>query len=386
MKNLAVLGLTGSIGKSTIAVIREHPDKFRITLASAHNNSELLFEYAREFGIKHLVLTGSKPPASPPPPGSILHSGEADLIALIKELPLDIVLNAITGSAGLLSSLATIDADIDLALANKESLVLAGHLIKTAMKNSKSRLLPVDSEHSAVFQCLEGHQSSEIGNIILTASGGPFRELPLDQFPHITLEKALKHPTWSMGTKVTIDSATMLNKALEVIEAHWLFDTDYDKIKAVIHPQSIVHSFVEFADGSILAQMSNPTMKLPILYALTFPQHSPSNLVRTSILDLPQLNFHELESDRYPLYFLGRKCGETGGLMPTIMNAVNEAAISLFLNRKIGFNDIHRLIDVACQKENNISHPDIEAIINTNKNVHQKYLSHYQNYLSTNKN
>jgi len=362
-------------------VIREHPDKFRITLASAHNNSELLFEYAREFGIKYLVLTGSIPPASPPPPGSILHTGEAELITLIKELSLDIVLNAITGSAGLLSSLAVIDAGIDLALANKESLILAGHLIKTAMKTSKSRLLPVDSEHSAVFQCLEGHQSSEIGNIILTASGGPFRELPLDQFSHITLEKALKHPTWSMGTKVTIDSATMMNKGLEVIEAHWLFDTDYDKIKAVIHPQSVVHSFVEFADGSILAQLSNPTMKLPILYALTFPQHIASQLVRTSILDLPQLNFFPLESERFPLYFLARQCGEAGGLMPTIMNAVNEAAISLFLNRKIGFNDIYKLIDIACQQETNISNPDIDTIISTNITIHEKYLSIYQNYL-----
>ena len=381
MKNIAVLGLTGSIGKSTIAVVRQHPDKFRITLASAHNNSELLFEYAREFGIKHLVLTGSKPPVSSPPAGSILHTGEADLIALIKELTLDIVLNAITGSAGLLSSLAVIDAGIDLALANKESLVLAGHLIKTAMKTSKSRLLPVDSEHSAVFQCLEGHQPSEISKIILTASGGPFRDLPLDQFPHITLEKALKHPTWSMGTKVTIDSATMMNKALEVIEAHWLFDTDYNQIEAVIHPQSVVHSFVEFADGSILAQMSKPTMKLPILYALTFPQHIASQLVRTSILDLPQLNFFPLMPDRFPLYFLARKCGEVGGLMPTIINAVNEAAISLFLNRKIGFNDIYRLIEVACQQETNISNPDIDTIISTNITIHEKYLSSYRKYL-----
>ena len=381
MKNIAVLGLTGSIGKSTIAVVRQHPDKFRITLASAHNNSKLLFEYAREFGIKHLVLTGSKPPVSSPPPGSILHTGEADLIALIKELPLDIVLNAITGSAGLLSSLATIDADIDLALANKESLVLAGHLIKMAMKTSKSRLLPVDSEHSAIFQCLEGHRFSEIGKIIITASGGPFRELPLDQFPHITLEKALKHPTWSMGTKVTIDSATMMNKGLEVIEAHWLFDTDYDQIKAVIHPQSVVHSFVEFADGSILAQLSNPTMKLPILYALTFPQHIASQLVRTSILDLPQLNFFPLKPDRFPLYFLARKCGETAGLMPTIMNAVNEAAISLFLDRKIGFNDIYKLIDIACQNETNITDPEVETIINTNKNIHHKYLTGYKKHL-----
>ena len=386
MKNIAVLGITGSIGNSTIAVLREHPDKFNVTLATAHHNTELLFEYAREFGIKHLVITGSQLIDTPPPAGSIIHQGEKELLALISELPLDIVLNAITGSAGLLSSITTISAGIDLALANKESLVLAGHLIKDKMLSSKSRLLPVDSEHSAVFQCLEGHQPSEIGKIILTASGGPFRDLPLDQFPAITLEKALKHPTWTMGTKVTIDSATMMNKALEVIEAHWLFDTEYDKIDAIMHPQSIIHSFVEFADGSILAQLSNPTMKLPVLYALSYPQHISSNLIRTSILDLPQINFRPLTPDRYPLYFLGREAGKTGGLLPTIVNAVNEAAINLFLNRKIGFNDIYKLIDIACQQENNISHPDIETIINTNINIHQKYLTNYQKYLSPNKN
>ncbi|MCF7912681.1 MAG: 1-deoxy-D-xylulose-5-phosphate reductoisomerase [Candidatus Cloacimonetes bacterium] len=380
MKNIAVLGITGSIGNSTIAVIREHPDKFNITLATAHHNTELLFEYAHEFGIKHLVITGSKLPAAPPP-GSIIYHGEKELLSLISELDLDIVLNAIAGSAGLLSSITTIESGIDLALANKESLVLAGHLIKNKLRSSKSRVLPVDSEHSAVFQCLEGHQPSEISKIILTASGGPFRDLPLDQFTNITLDKALKHPTWTMGTKVTIDSATMMNKALEVIEAHWLFDTEYDKIEAIMHPQSIIHSFVEFADGSIMAQLSNPTMKLPVLYALSYPQHIPSDLIRTSILDLPQMNFRPLTPERYPLYFLAIEAGKTGGLLPTIINAVNEAAISLFLNHKISFNDIYKLIDQACQTENNISHPDIDTIINTNLSMHTKYLTNYQNYL-----
>ncbi len=382
MKNIAILGITGSIGKSTIAVIKKHPERFKIILASAHNNSELLFNYAREFDIKHLVVTDSADiDNSSLPPESILYKGEADLLNLISELSLDIVLNAIAGSAGLLSSIATISAGIDLALANKESLVLAGHIIKSKLQNSKSRLLPVDSEHSAIFQCLEGHQPYEIGKIILTASGGPFRDLPLDKFSSITPENALKHPTWNMGNKVTIDSASMMNKGLEVIEAHWLFNVDYSKIEAVIHPQSIIHSFVEFTDGSILAQLGNPTMQLPVLYALSYPEHINSDLVRTSILDLPQLNFTKLLPDRFPLYFLARQCGETGGLLPTIMNAVNEAAIKLFLSRKIAFNDIYKLISHACESETNITSPDIDTIIATNLIIHHKYLTDYQNFL-----
>jgi 1-deoxy-D-xylulose-5-phosphate reductoisomerase len=375
MKNLAILGITGSIGKSTIQVVRQHPDKFRIVLASAHKNHQLLFDYAREFEIRHLAITSDNDPSLQPPSGSILYRGEREMLSLLHTLSLNIVLNAITGSAGLLSSLATISAGIDLALANKESLVLAGHLIKSALAGSSSRILPVDSEHSAIFQCLEGHTASEIKKIILTASGGPFRDLPLDKFKSVTLDRALKHPTWSMGAKVTIDSATMMNKALEVIEAHWLFDVDYGRIDAVIHPQSIVHSFLEFADGSIHAQISNPTMTLPILYALTYPRHIYSNLVNTSILEMPQLTFQPISAERFPLYYLGRECGETGGLMPTIMNAANEAALKLLFAGKINFCDIYPIIDHTCQHNENIASPDLETIIATNHYIYNHCLS-----------
>ncbi|MCF7920302.1 MAG: 1-deoxy-D-xylulose-5-phosphate reductoisomerase [Candidatus Cloacimonetes bacterium] len=383
MKKIAVLGITGSIGASTVEVVRAHPDKFQIVLASAHTNQKKLFKLAQEFHIDHLVITSLEAnPDSHLLDDLRLYFGEKELLQLITELDIDIVLNAITGAAGLLSSLTTIRAQKDLALANKESLVLAGHLIKKEMQKSRSRLLPVDSEHSAIFQCLASHRNSEIKKVILTASGGPFRTLPLAEFSKITVAQTLAHPTWSMGKKVTIDSATMMNKALEVIEAHWLFDLPYERIEAVLHQHSIIHSFLQFADGSILAQLSKPTMKLPILYALTHPQHIEADIVHTDILSLPPLEFAPLEKDRFPLFFLARKCGETGGLLPTIMNAVNEAAISLFLAEKIHYTDIYRLIAAALEKENNIENPDLETIITTNTEIHQKYLQDYKEYLN----
>jgi len=382
MKKIAVLGITGSIGTSTVEVVRAHPDKFQIVLATAHSNQKKLFALAKEFHIDHLVITSNmvSSTASLFTEQRLLY-GEDALMQLLSELDIDIVINAISGSAGLMASFTTIREEKDLALANKESLVLAGHLIKDLLKTSKSRLLPVDSEHSAIFQCLSSHKTTEIRKIILTASGGPFRTLPLADFKDITVAKTLKHPTWSMGQKVTIDSATMMNKALEVIEAHWLFDVPYDRIEAVMHQHSIVHSFLQFADGSILAQLSNPTMKLPILYALTHPEHIEADVIKTNILDFPPLEFAPLKKERFPLYFLGRECGETGGLMPTIMNAVNEAAIKLFLAEKIHYTDIYRLIAAACEKEDNITNPNLETIISTNNEVHEKYLRDYKNIL-----
>lgn len=381
MKNIAVLGITGSIGKSTVEVVRSHKNRFRIVLASAHQNEKKLLELADEFNIPDLVLTSVCDKKVSHQKDHDLWYGEDALLKLLEDQDIDIVINAITGSAGLLSSLITIRAQKDLALANKESLVLAGHLIKNELKNSKSRLLPVDSEHSAIFQCLSSHSNSEIHKLIITASGGPFRELPLDQFKYISLKDTLKHPTWAMGHKVTIDSATMMNKGLEVIEAHWLFDLDYNKIDAVIHPHSLVHSFVQFNDGSLLAQLSNPTMKLPILYALTHPQHLAPSQVETDILSIPPLEFFPLEKERFPLYFLVREIGEKGGIMPTIMNAVNEAAIKLFLKEKIHYSDIYRLIKNACTIEQNIKDPDLDTILNTNTKIHKKYLNNYKKYI-----
>jgi len=290
MKKIAVLGITGSIGSSTVNIVKAHPEDFKIVLASAHNNSKKLIDLAEELKIPDLVITG-KPAAEihDLPAQSKIHHGSERLQELIRELNIDLVLNAISGSAGLLSSITTIKQGIDLALANKESLVLAGHLIESELTQSRSSILPVDSEHSAIFQAIGSTPPEQVRTLILTASGGPFRALPLQEFVNITPEDTLKHPTWSMGNKVTIDSATMMNKGLEIIEAKWLFKQDIDNIEALIHPQSIIHSFVKFIDGSLLAQLSFPDMQLPILHAMTFPNRLRSNISETDLFKLSKL-------------------------------------------------------------------------------------------------
>jgi len=382
MKKIAILGATGSIGLSTIEVVRQHPREFKIVLASTNNNHKKLFALTREFSIPNIVITNNfiESQITDYPVNTNIKFGEENLLETLKTIECDIVLNAIFGSAGLKSTMAVLSRGIDLALANKESLVMAGHLIQKMQTDSK--LIPVDSEHSAIFQAIGTTPLDEIKSVILTASGGPFRKLPLNDFDKITIEQTLSHPTWKMGAKVTVDSATMMNKGLEVIEAHWLFHKDFDEIKTVIHPQSIIHSFIEFVDGSILAQMSFPTMKLPILFALSYPHHIPSNISKSNILDFPDLTFSEVEKERYPLFFLAKKAGVTGGLVPTILNAANEAAIDLFLKEKIHFTQIYKLVDSALSTENNAHHPDLDTIIQTNSEIYQKIIRDYKNILS----
>ena len=379
MKNIAILGITGSIGISTIEVVRQNPNEFKIVLASSNNNYSKLLEFAVEFNIPELVITNSalKQKITDIPTNSNLTFGEDELQRKIESVECDIILNAISGSAGLRSSITTISKGIDLALANKESLIMAGDKIMDMLGNSNTNLIPVDSEHSAILQAIGNSTPDEIRSIIITASGGPFRDLPLNEFENITPEDTLKHPTWDMGAKITIDSATMMNKGLEVIEAHWLFHKSYDNIKAVIHPQSIVHSFVEFVDGSIIAQLSFPTMQIPILYALTHPNHIKSTINRTNILELPNLSFNELSIERYPLYGIAVNAGIQGGILPTVLNASNEAAIDLFLDRKICFTYISRIVEKQISKFHNFHDPSIEEIININKDV---YIQTKQNY------
>ena len=374
MKKIAVLGITGSIGLSTVEVIKKHPDEFKIVLASSNNNYQKLFALATEFNIPQVVITNQdlKNRISEFPVNIEVFFGEDKLQNILETIDCDIVLNAISGSAGLRSSLTVISRGLDLALANKESLVMAGHLISDLLQNSTARLIPVDSEHSAILQALGCSTIEEVRSIILTASGGPFRELPLEEFKNITIKDTLKHPTWDMGPKVTIDSATMMNKGLEIIEAHWLFKKPYSQIKTVIHPQSIIHSFVEFADGSIIAQMSFPNMQIPILFALSYPRHIESSIPKTNILDLPSLTFFEVEKKRYPLFFLACDVGKTGGILPTAMNAANEAAIDLFLNEKIKFTDIYKIIEKAVQNFANVQDPGMDEIIATNKEIYKK--------------
>ncbi|PID27184.1 MAG: 1-deoxy-D-xylulose-5-phosphate reductoisomerase [Candidatus Cloacimonadota bacterium] len=372
MKKIAVLGITGSIGESAVEVIRRHSDKFQIVLASAHKNKEKLALLQNEFKFKNQVLTGEEKNGL---------SGKDILSGKLQEADYDICLNAVAGSAGLEYTAAVLNRGKDLALANKESLVMAGHIIMPLLKKSTGKMIPVDSEHSAIKQALGNETGKSVKKIIITASGGPFKNLLLDEFKNITVEKTLQHPTWDMGAKITVDSATMMNKGLEVIEAHWLFDAPYEKIQAVMHPQSVIHSMVEFTDGSILAQMSTPTMQLPILYAFGYPERIESDLVQTSLFDLPDLTFRRLSKERYPLFYTALEAGKAGGLLPTILNAANEAAVSLFLERKIHFTEIFKLTDKYLNKFSNISNPDLETIIFNNTETYNKVKKDYEKML-----
>jgi len=384
MKKIAILGITGSIGTSAVEVIREHSNQFQIVFATAHNNFKTLLKYCEEFKISTACITNLelKNLVDDIPKNLHLYFGEDELQKILNSLNCDVVIKAISGSAGLRSSVTTISNEIDLALANKESLVMAGHILMDKTSNSKANVFPVDSEHSAILQALGNSCIEEIKSIILTASGGPFRRLPLNKFKDITLKQTLKHPTWKMGAKITIDSATMMNKALEVIEAHWLFGINFPKIKTVIHPQSIIHSFVEFADNSIISQMSFPTMKIPILYALTHPKHIKSNISKTNILELPALTFEEVQKDRYPLFFFAYEIGKKGGILPTILNAVNEASVQLFIDGKIEFLDIFTIVKKIVSNATNSISPTIEEIIYTNQKFYKKTKQDYKKFIT----
>ncbi len=377
MKSVAVLGFSGSIGQSAAKVVRAHPDKFSVVLASAHTDSKALFAYAQEFNISKVVLTGVAKGECETPKGVKVYYGKESLLSLIADQQFDILLNAISGSAGLEYSLATVDKGVDLALANKETLVMAGELIKEKLKLSKSKLLPVDSEHSAIFQVLQGGGNKAIKKIYLTASGGPFLHRPLHTFGSITVEDALAHPTWSMGNKISIDSATMLNKALEVIEARHLFDVDYQQIVPVIHRQSIVHSMVECLDGSILAQLSNPSMTLPILYAFSHPERIWDAGVQTNLFELDDLSFEPIEPERFPLYFAGVTAGKAGGLAPTVLNSASEAAATLFLQKRISFSDICCVVCQQLDTLENVASPSLEQILQTNQKVYDEVLANH---------
>ena len=384
MKKVAVLGATGSIGTSTLEVIRAHSDRFKIVLASSHNNKGELIRIATEFQIPEIVITKENHSYSREVVSSLtnLQYGEDSLISLLANIECDLIVNAISGSAGLKYTIEAIESGRVLALANKESLVMAGSIIKEKIKKNSARIIPIDSEHSAIFQALGDTPVSQLRSIIITASGGPFLNFSKSQLNNVTREDALAHPTWEMGEKITIDSATMMNKGLEVIEAHWLFDLPYEKIQAVIHPQSIIHSLIEFLDGSILAQLSKPDMKLPILFALTYPQHINSNICLTDLTSLPQITFKKIPQDRYPLFFLTIEAAKKGGLYPAIVNSANEAAVKLFLTRKIGFTQIYQLVDKVIQQLENVSHPDLELVLHKNQEVFDFTTNNYQKLIS----
>ncbi|HNQ43380.1 MAG TPA: 1-deoxy-D-xylulose-5-phosphate reductoisomerase, partial [Candidatus Cloacimonadota bacterium] len=334
-----------------------------------------LCSIAREFQLQRVLFTGINDPDEQRMlrhkySDLTLHFGEQELLTLLANEDYDIALNAISGSAGIRASFAILNRAKPLALANKESLVMGGHLVAEMRQQTELSIIPVDSEHSAIFQAIGKHPARELDRLIITASGGAFRSYPLEQFDAITPAMALKHPNWDMGAKVTLDSATMFNKALEVMEAHWLFELPYESIEAVIHPQSVVHSLVRFVDGSYLAQLSAPDMKLPILYALSYPQRWQSQLVQTDLLKLGELSFSPIEEKRYPLYYLGLEVASAGGLLPTVMNAAVEAAMQLFMRGELSFTGIPKLVRDAVEHHPNQAHPDLETIIQTNQEVY----------------
>jgi 1-deoxy-D-xylulose-5-phosphate reductoisomerase len=340
MVGVAILGSTGSIGRSTLAVLDRHQDRFRVVALAARRNASRLAEQADRVRPSLVVLTeaGAAAPAD-------WARGDEGLIAAATHPDVDIVVNAVVGAAGLSATLATLEAGKRLALANKESLVAGGPLVLDALRRGGGELIPVDSEHSAILQCLPGGAPLGVRRLILTASGGAFRGRSRAELERVTPQDALRHPTWDMGAKITVDSATLANKALEVIEAHFLFDLPYDRLETVVHPQSIVHSMVEFDDGSVLSQMGFPTMELPILYALTHPARFQDGVRPFDPVAAGPLTFEPIDHECFPTFGLGIAAGRTGGTAPAVFNAANEVAVAAFLDESLRFVEIPEIIE-----------------------------------------
>ncbi|HTS17074.1 MAG TPA: 1-deoxy-D-xylulose-5-phosphate reductoisomerase [Verrucomicrobiae bacterium] len=351
-KNVVLLGCTGSIGVSTQKVAMDLPGEIRIVGMASRGNVDGMEEAVRRF--KPLAVGMTDHGKARELEGRLggagfrglpVHAGERGLVELARMREADVVLVAIVGTAGLEPALAAIRAGKDLAVASKEILVMAGELVMSEARKHGVKVLPVDSEHSAIFQCLEGRDPRDVKRLILTASGGPFRQTPREQFAKITVAQALKHPSWNMGQKITIDSATLFNKGLEMIEARWLFDVEVDRVDVVIHPQSVVHSMVEFRDGSILAQLSMPDMRYPIQYALTGPRRSPNSMPPTDLAKIGSLTFESPDREKFPSLRLAHEAGRVGGTMPAVFNAANEVAVARFVDGKIGFLQIFETVE-----------------------------------------
>ena len=366
MKNVVLLGSTGSIGTSTVKVAEDLPDQVRLIGLAAGGNVGLLAEQTHVHHPSTISIADETllPELSKSIPDTVeIHSGEEGLIHLATLPEADIVLIAIVGIAGLKPALAAIRAGKDIAVASKEILVMAGEIVMREARENGVKVLAVDSEHSAIFQCLDGKPVESIRSIWLTASGGPFRETPAEEFAEITVEQALKHPSWVMGRKITIDSATMFNKGLEMIEARWLFGVEMDRVKVVVHPQSVVHSLVEYVDGSMIAQMSTPDMCLPIQYALTHPERMTNQRVQTNLASIGTLQFEEPDSERFPALDLARRAGEVCGTLPAVFNAANEVAVDAFCEGKLSFLGITKLVSDVMDQHQVIIRPDLTQIL-----------------------
>jgi 1-deoxy-D-xylulose-5-phosphate reductoisomerase len=364
MKKIAVLGVTGSIGIQTLDVIKQHTTEFELIAVSAGRNIEKTIEIVNEFkpqfasvmnedDAKHVEeVTGVK-----------CYFGMNGLIKVATATDADTLVTAVVGSVGLKPTIEAIKAGKNIALANKETLVTAGHIVMNLAKEYGVTILPVDSEHSAIFQCLDKEEKKDLNRLIITASGGSFRDKTRDELEGVSVEDALNHPNWSMGAKITIDSASMMNKGLEVIEAHWLFDVDYDDIDVILHKESVIHSMIEMNDKSVLAHLGTPDMRIPIQYALTYPHRFELESETLDLARLSSLNFKEMDFDRFPCLRMAYDAGRVGGSMPTVLNAANESAVALFLDGKIDFLDIETLIQEAMDEHVVISNPSLDEIL-----------------------
>ncbi|EAZ92810.1 1-deoxy-D-xylulose-5-phosphate reductoisomerase [Crocosphaera chwakensis] len=371
MKKISILGSTGSIGTQTLDIVEQYPDQFQVVGLATRSNVELLAKQVKQFrpeivaicdqsklgSLKDAIATMDYSP--------IILAGEEGVTEVARHGDAESVVTGIVGCAGLLPTIAAIEAGKDIALANKETLIAGGPVVLPLIEKHGVKLLPADSEHSAIFQCLQGVPSDGLRRIILTASGGAFRDWPVEQLKYVTVQDALKHPNWSMGQKITVDSATLMNKGLEVIEAHFLFGMDYKNIDIVIHPQSIIHSLIELQDTSVLAQLGWPDMRLPLLYALSWPERIYTDWEPLDLVKAGSLTFREPDHDKYPCMQLAYAAGNAGGAMPAVLNAANEQAVALFLAEKIAFLDIPKVIEQTCDsfRDHNSAQPSLEDIL-----------------------
>ncbi len=382
MKAITLLGSTGSIGTQTLDILTQYPNEFRLVGLAAGRNVEMLAAQIRQFRPAIAAICAEeklpelKEAIADLNPQPILLAGEAGVVEVARYGDAQTVVTGIVGCAGLLPTIAAIEAGKDIALANKETLIAGGPVVLPLVEKHGVKLLPADSEHSAIFQCLQGVPVGGLRRILLTASGGAFRDWPVEKLPEVKVADALKHPNWSMGRKITVDSATLMNKGLEVIEAHFLFGMDYDDIDIVIHPQSIIHSLIELQDTSVLAQLGWPDMRLPLLYALSWPERIHTDWEQLDLVKAGSLTFREPDHQKYPCMQLAYAAGRAGGSMPAVLNAANEQAVALFLNEKIGYLDIAHCIEYVCDRHasDNCSNPSLDDILAADKWARQEVL------------
>ena len=375
MKNIAVLGSTGSIGTQTLDIVRNNPDELKISVLAAGSNVDLIEKQIREFKPEIAVLfnddKANELKTRISDTDVKVLSGMDGMIEAATFNNVDTVVTSMVGMIGIKPTIAAIKAGKNIALANKETLVTAGHIIMPLIKEHKVSLLPVDSEHSAIFQSMNGENRKRISKILLTASGGPFRGKTYDELKNVTLEDALKHPNWAMGQKITVDSATLVNKGLEVMEAAWLFDVDVSKIQVVVHPQSVIHSMVEYEDTAVIAQLGCPDMRLPIQYALFYPDRRFLDAKKLDFFEMKSLTFEKPDMDTFKGLKFAMEAAKSGGSMPTVFNAANEEAVAMFLHKKIGFLDIYRIIEESMERHTVIGNPDIDTVLSVEKDTRE---------------